>query len=199
MNILEAFKYNQHFVAMMNIINSARHNPPVKGHNHHIIPRCWFKLNNIPTDNSKDNLVLLTVEDHKLVHKLAYLCAEDDIKSSLRYAYLMTSNIFEETSLIGEDNPFYGHKHSNATKAKISKSKKGVPNPKISEIHKGMKMSNESSIKKSKATKGKPKSNSCRENQLNSRRKLSNEYSLYKLSNGKLTWNDWLRWRKNNG
>lgn len=27
-NILEVFEYNQHFVAMMNIINAARLNPP---------------------------------------------------------------------------------------------------------------------------------------------------------------------------
>lgn len=40
-NILEVFEYNQHFVAMMNVINSARLNPPNKGHKHHIIPKCW--------------------------------------------------------------------------------------------------------------------------------------------------------------
>ena len=195
MNILEVFKYNQHFVAMMNIINNARLNPPIKGHKHHIIPRCWFKLNNIPTDNSKDNLVLLTPEDHKLVHKLAYLCAEDEIKSSLRFAYLMTSNIFEETSLIGVDNPFFGHKHSNETKARISKSKKGVPNPKISEIRKGTKMTRESSIKKSLATKGVPKSefgNKFKEHyglaQSDNMCLYKREYRWYSTHNHKCRW-----------
>ena len=126
MKILECFKYNQHFVAMMNIINKARLNPPNEGHHHHIIPRCWFKMNNLPVDNSKGNIILLTPEDHKLVHKLAFLCAEKEIEPSLKYAYMMTSNIFSKCSLLGENNPFYGHKHSNKTKAKMSKAKKGV-------------------------------------------------------------------------
>ena len=87
-NILEIFEYNQHFVAMMNIINKARLNPPKEGHKHHIIPRCWFKMNNIPVDNSKDNLVLLTYEDHIKIHKLAYLCAFDvKFKVKMAYAY----------------------------------------------------------------------------------------------------------------
>ena len=67
--ITQVFEYNQHFVAMMNIINAARLNPPSKGHKHHIIPRCWFKMNNLPVDNSKDNLVLLSYEDHVKAHK----------------------------------------------------------------------------------------------------------------------------------
>lgn len=42
-DILEVFEYNQHFVAMMNIINSARLCNNKVGHKHHIIPRSWFK------------------------------------------------------------------------------------------------------------------------------------------------------------
>lgn len=80
--LLTVFEYNQHFVAMMNVINKARLNPPSKGHNHHIIPRCWFKMNNLPIDNSKDNLVLLTYEDHVKVHKLALLCVKDKVMRS---------------------------------------------------------------------------------------------------------------------
>lgn len=37
----KVFEYNQHFVAMMNIINAARLNTPKEGHKHHIIPKCW--------------------------------------------------------------------------------------------------------------------------------------------------------------
>lgn len=33
-NVCEVFEYNQHFVAMMNVINAARLNPPESGHNH---------------------------------------------------------------------------------------------------------------------------------------------------------------------
>ena len=82
LTILEVFEYNQHLVSMLNIINSARLNPPESGHKHHIIPKCWFRMNNLPIDNSKDNLVLLSYEDHVKVHKLALLCAKDKVMLS---------------------------------------------------------------------------------------------------------------------
>lgn len=160
--ITQVFEYNQHFVAMMNIINSAKLNPPSKGHNHHIIPRCWFKKNNLQVDNSKDNLVLLTPEDHAKVHKLAYLCSKNEIKASLRFAYYMTNNIYKEMDLLGSNNPFYGKHHSDESKALISQRCKEAfteeRRKKLSESKKGRKMSKECSIKKSLATKGVPKS-----------------------------------------
>lgn len=113
-NILEVFEYNQHFVAMMNIINSARLNPPSKGHNHHIIPQCWFKLHNLPVDNSKDNLVLLTIEDHQKVHKLSAMCI---IGSDMRSAMGFATHILHGT--------FSGLHHTKDTCRKISKSLKG--------------------------------------------------------------------------
>ena len=60
MNILEAFEYNQHFVAMMNIINKSKLFPPITGQVHHIIPRCWFKHNNLKVDNTANNTVKLS-------------------------------------------------------------------------------------------------------------------------------------------
>ena len=108
--ITKVFEYNQHFVAMMNIINAARLNPPAKGHNHHIIPRCWFKLHNIDIDNSDDNLVLLTYEDHCKVHKLMTLCAKDeDLCKRFKFAY----NRVCHCSVLGL-------KHTNESKAKMS-------------------------------------------------------------------------------
>lgn len=86
LNILEVFEYNQHFVAMMNIINSARLRNSKVGHKHHIIPRCWFKMMKLPVDNSKSNLVMLTPEEHAKVHVLAYLCSNGQIKRSLACA-----------------------------------------------------------------------------------------------------------------
>ena len=74
---LKCFEYNQHFVAMMNVINKARLFPPENGHKHHIIPKCWFKINGLEVDNSDKNLVLLSKEDHAKVHKLAMLCVKD--------------------------------------------------------------------------------------------------------------------------
>ena len=33
-------------------------------HKHHIVPRAWFKVNKLPVDNSKENLVNLTILEH---------------------------------------------------------------------------------------------------------------------------------------
>lgn len=64
--ILECFEYNQHFVAMMNIINHARLcNVEGKFEKHHIIPRCFYKNKGLEVDNSSSNLVNLTIEEHK--------------------------------------------------------------------------------------------------------------------------------------
>jgi len=104
------FTYNQHFVAMMNVINAARLNPPDKGHNHHIIPKCWFKKNNLPVDNSDDNLVLLTYEDHCKVHKLMTLCTNDeDLRRRYIFAYTRVTN-----------GSVLGLKHSDESRAKMS-------------------------------------------------------------------------------
>lgn len=193
--ITKVFEYNQHFVAMMNIINLARLNPPSKGHRHHIIPQCWFKKNNLPVDNSKDNLVLLTPEDHAKVHKLAYLCCKNEIKSSLRFAYYMTNNIYKEMDLLGPNNPFYGKHHSEESKSKISKAKTGVKVPKISEYMKGRKKSKESSRKRSLATKGVPKSefgDKFKEHyglaQSDDMRLYKMEYMWYSRHNHKCRW-----------
>lgn len=146
MVIENVFEYNQHFVAMMNIINAARLNPPKEGHKHHIIPRCWFKMNNLPVDNSKDNLVLLSYEDHVKVHKLAYLCAmTSKFKGKMAYAYLRLTQgeIVANGAFVGEQNSRYGRpldkEHSR----------------KISEAHKGKHLSKEHIENVSAALKGK--------------------------------------------
>lgn len=110
--ILKAFEYNQHFVAMMNIINAAKLNPPNKGHLHHIIPRCYFSVCGIECDNSNDNTVLLEIKDHIKVHKLAMLCAKPCIKSKMTFAYYRLSK--------NDENVYYDFaKHTEKTKQKM--------------------------------------------------------------------------------
>ena len=128
MNILDVFKYNQHFVAMMNIINVARFNPPKEGHMHHIIPKCWFKMNNLPIDNSKDNLVLLSYENHVKIHKLAYMCAKGStFKGKMAYAYhkLTQGDVVSNDCFKGEKCAMYGKHHSEQSRKKMSDARKG--------------------------------------------------------------------------
>ena len=137
--ILDVFEYNQHFVAMMNIINSARLNPPESGDKHHIIPRCWFTMNNLPIDNSDENLVLLTKEQHGKVHKLMSLCAKDaQLKRNMVIAahfmglpttslqYKPTKEVRQKISEALKGNTFWlGKHHSDESRKKISVSMKG--------------------------------------------------------------------------
>ena len=59
---------------------------------HHILPRCYFKLLNLPVDNSKTNLVNLSHKDHLLAHYYLYLCATGKFKllNSLAFRYIET-------------------------------------------------------------------------------------------------------------
>ena len=154
LNVLQqVFVYNQHFVAMMNVINVARLNPPKEGHKHHIVPRCWFKMNNFPIDNSESNLVLLSYEDHIKVHKLSILCAATpELKSKMGFAVhsLLKGN-------------FSGMHHTIETRRKLSESHKGKhlseeTRRKMSEARKGNHHSEETRRKMSEAKKGQPKS-----------------------------------------
>ena len=138
-NILVVYEYNQHFVAMMNIINAARLNPPESGHKHHIIPRCWFKMNNLPIDNSANNVVLLSVEDHYKVHVLTTMCCVNAMmRSKMGLACHRLNNKYIVKYHLTED-----------TKKKLSEAHKGKPGPwkgkhlpeymrkKLSDVNKG--------------------------------------------------------------
>lgn len=160
LNVLpQAFEYNQHFVAMLNIINAARLNPPEVGQKHHIVPRCWFKMNNLPIDNSVDNLVLLSYEDHIKVHKLSILCAATpQLKSKMGFAVkrLLKGNFSgmhhtEESNRKNAD-AHKGKTRSVETRRKIAEALKGDKNPFYGKQH-----SDESLKKMSESLKGKRK------------------------------------------
>lgn len=113
--IIEVFNIDsKYYKEMLDIIISAKVNPPEKGYIHHIIPRCWFKHFHKDVDNSISNTVLLSWEDHRQVHKLAYKCAKESwLKSKLACA----------ARLMGDKECNY--KHDDITKKKISDSHKG--------------------------------------------------------------------------
>lgn len=143
--IFEVFNQNsKYYIEMMNIILKAKNNPPEKGQFHHIIPRCWFKHYNMDVDNSISNTVLLTWEDHKLVHNLAYKCAKENwFKSKLACA----------SHLMGDKEIKYNH--TEEIKRKISESNMGNKNPNYGKPawNKGIKHSEETKKKMSEKHK----------------------------------------------
>lgn len=141
--ITDVFEYNQHFVAMMNIINLARLNPPTKGHIHHIIPKCWFKLHNLPIDNSNDNLVLLTEEDHQKVHRLCVLCVKDEpMKSKMGFAVHRLHGSMR------------GLQHTEDTKKKMSNTRKGKRPKNLDDLHKSQIGRKRSELTKQRISEG---------------------------------------------
>ena len=187
--IEQVFEYNQHFVAMMNIINIARLNPPNKGHKHHIIPRCWFIMNNLPIDNSDANLVLLTKEQHGKIHKLMSLCAKDE--QLKRYMVIAAQ-------LMGLPATSLKYTPTDETRRKLSEAHKGLHlseehRRKIGESQKGRIVTEETRRKISEAQKGRPLSEEHYRNicEANKRRTLSEETrrKMSESMKGKPSWN----------
>lgn len=126
------------------IIQNRRNNPISKeeyGENHHIIPKC------MGGNNSKENIVRLTAREHFICHWLLYkiyrtsslACAFYNMTRnnkngrpryvSRSYMYAKKARALElSKSSRGENNHFYGKKHTQETKDKISKLKKGNKN-----------------------------------------------------------------------
>ena len=70
---------NHSYREILDIFKNSRINPPkkYKRHIHHIIPKCWYKMNNLPIDNSSSNLIGLSIQNHYKVHKLMCDCIID--------------------------------------------------------------------------------------------------------------------------
>lgn len=67
-------------------------------HKHHIIPKSWFKLCNVPCDDSLRNLVVLRVKEHFLAHYYLCLCTEDPFQYANELALIcLESNIRKNT------------------------------------------------------------------------------------------------------
>jgi len=60
-----------------------------KTQKHHIIPKAYFKQNNLEIDNSKENLVNLLYVDHLKAHCCLALCLKDSL---LAYKMFLAAN-----------------------------------------------------------------------------------------------------------
>lgn len=58
-----------------------------KTQKHHIIPKCYYKLNNLEIDNSDSNCVNLLYKDHILAHYYLCLCVDNNNKKLIYYFY----------------------------------------------------------------------------------------------------------------
>lgn len=117
---------------------------------HHIVPRSYYKTNNMVVDDSKDNLVNLSYKDHILAHYYLYMCSNSaSFKMSNAYATYLMLNEYSSALNSDYDNliltldhiqelyssmrkdlsrvvskKLMGHSVSDSTKNKISKSNK---------------------------------------------------------------------------
>lgn len=102
------------------------YNPDLVLHTHHIIPKC------LGGDNSNNNLIRLSVEDHTKAHLLFSKCFDNGSYEEI--ANLRSSRILNKFSIkdfedldrirdayVGENNPFYNKTHTLETKQKISR------------------------------------------------------------------------------
>lgn len=82
----ELFKHNKEFDDYCNLINNSEKvafnsNERREGfEKHHIIPRHYFKHKGIKTDDSADNCVWLSKQDHKYAHSLLFKCVVEDYR-----------------------------------------------------------------------------------------------------------------------
>lgn len=121
--VLEIFAKNEKFEKKI-----------VKNRNlHHKFPRSFSKALGEEVDNDKDNLISLSLADHFLVHYYYYLLAKKGYRSSMALAFRLMGRkamkyISPETAeAIAKDyeEAKSVFRHTDETKAKISKASKG--------------------------------------------------------------------------
>lgn len=93
-NTLDSFNFlihNEYFYLYVDLIiaNLSTERIVHKTQRHHIVPKHVFEKQNMPVDNSKDNLVDMLYSDHMLSHAYLFLCA----KFPYRYANAVALNI----------------------------------------------------------------------------------------------------------
>ena len=89
---LELCKNNKYLTKYIKLIISNVNTEKQKGYDrHHIIPKYYYKHNNIDLDNSLENLVFLSRSDHLLAHLYLCFCSIND---KYMYANAYAVNMF---------------------------------------------------------------------------------------------------------
>ncbi len=78
--------------------NSTTIKEKYKTHSHHIVPKCYFRHNNISIDNSLNNKVNLLIKDHLLAHYYLALCSKEE--------WFKIANILVLQRAFGDDKDF---------------------------------------------------------------------------------------------
>lgn len=167
---LDVIEDNEYLDKYCELIEANKETEHIKGktHKHHVIPKSYYKINNIDVNNTEDNLVNLLFKDHILAHYYLVLCSNNlDFKyaNELAFSYLTNNDkypIKDNEKDILTSLPYYqklyeegcqirarkntGKKRTEETKQKMSEWQKGKP--KSEEAKKNM----------SKAQKNRPKS-----------------------------------------
>ena len=158
----DIFIHNKYFNWYYSIIERAikRDSKTIEGEWHHFIPKCIIK---------NKNIAKLTWKEHYICHKILIRITEKKNKVKMVYAlYMMTnsnkskinSRTYSKVMKIvsdnskGENNPYYGKKHSAEIRQKMSAIQKVIKLGKNNSFY-GKHHTDETKSKISKANKGK--------------------------------------------
>jgi len=84
---LGCFEDNEYLDFYLQIVNEELLTPSGE-ENHHIIPRCYYRYNNLEVDNSDENLVKLSHFKHCLCHYYLCLCLKGQLKYKSEHAFI---------------------------------------------------------------------------------------------------------------
>lgn len=174
------------------IKNQKREYVKFETQSHHIIPRAYFKENQIPVDNSKNNIVILTFSDHILAHYYIVMCTKE---SRLRYKMLCALTfLYGNIPIVNNINEFLItqniQKIYSDKKEATAKYRTGAKNKPMSEIgkkniseaqkgkvpwNKGHPMSDKQKQKLKDIWKGKPKSDKWKESRKGHKNIISDD------------------------
>ena len=164
---IEDIYYNNYLEKYINLILDNLNTPKEKYKTqcHHIIPKCYFKNNNLSIDDSSNNKVNLLYKDHILAHYYLCLCTKNKLYYQMTIAFTNLSKGKNGFQLnLDEYQQLYEDRKEYSSSLRQGKS--------------GTKWTEEHRLKFIKSRTGKP-SNMSEENRLKqSQRAKNNTYRL---------------------